>query len=89
MQQRLRRLRTTWYTDTLFAKEKLMMKNVRVTFKKLDGVSEDDMKHGFVKPGYKFCGTHMIFNIKMDGKFTRKARLIADGHTTNAPSSIT
>ena len=47
------------------------------------------MKNGKVKPGYKFCGTHMIFDIKMDGKFTRKARLVADGHTTDAPSSIT
>lgn len=31
----------------------------------------------------------MIFDIKMDGKFTRKARLVADGHKTKAPSSIT
>ena len=31
----------------------------------------------------------MVFDIKMDGKFTRKARLVADGHTTATPSSIT
>ena len=31
----------------------------------------------------------MIFDIKMDGKFTRKARLVADGHKTEAPSSLT
>ena len=42
-----------------------------------------------MKPGYSFCGTHMIFDIKMDGKFTRKARLVANGHLTDAPSSIT
>ena len=30
----------------------------------------------------------MIFDIKMDGKFTRKARLVTDGHKTNVPSSI-
>ena len=47
------------------------------------------MKKGKVKPGYKYCGLHMIFDIKMDGMFTRKARLVADGHTTGAPSSIT
>ena len=47
------------------------------------------MKSGKVKPGFKYCGTHMIFDVRMDGKFTRKARLVADGHTTKAPSSIT
>ena len=31
----------------------------------------------------------MIFYIKMDGKFTRKARLVADGHTTDTPAAIT
>ena len=41
-----------------------------------------------VEPGYKYCGTHMIFDIKMDGKFTRKARLVTDGHNTHVPSSI-
>ena len=47
------------------------------------------MRTGKLKPGYKFCGTHMIFDIKMDGKFTRKARLVADGHKTDVTSSIT
>ena len=32
---------------------------------------------------------YMIFDIKLDGKFTRKARLVAGGHTTAPPSSIT
>ena len=31
----------------------------------------------------------MIFDIKMDGKFTRDARLVADGHTIAPSSSIT
>jgi len=31
----------------------------------------------------------MIFDIKMDGKFTRKARLVAGGHTTETPASST
>ena len=31
----------------------------------------------------------MIFDIKMDGLFTRKARLVADGHKTKPPTSIT
>ena len=31
----------------------------------------------------------MIFDINMDGKYTSKARLVADGHTTAPSSSIT
>ncbi len=31
----------------------------------------------------------MIFGIKMDGNFTRKARLVAGGHTTETPASST
>ena len=31
----------------------------------------------------------MIFDVKMDGSFTRKARLVADGHETKPPTSIT
>ena len=76
---------TTFWTDAI-DKE---MKNVRIAFEKLEGVSEEEMLTGKVKPGYTFCSTHMIFDIKMDGKFTRKARLVADGHKTDAPSSIT
>jgi len=31
----------------------------------------------------------MILDIKMDGAFTRKARLVADGHKTKPPASVT
>ena len=65
------------------------MSNVRIAFEKLEGVTEEEMRSGKKKPGFKFCGTHMIFDIKMDGKFTRKARLVADRHKTDAPASIT
>jgi len=47
------------------------------------------MRSGKVKPGFTYCSTHMIFDIKMDGKFARKARLVADGHKTRPRSSIT
>ena len=47
------------------------------------------MRTGKIKPGYSYCSTHMIFDIKMDGAFTRKARLVADGHKTKPPASIT
>jgi len=65
------------------------MRNVRIAFEKLDGITEDKMRTGKVKPGFTYCSTHMIFDIKMDGKFTRKARLVAVGHKTRPPSSIT
>ena len=64
------------------------MRSVRIAFEKLEGVSEEQMRSGKIKPGYKFATTHMIFDIKMDGKFTRKARLVGDGHKTDIPSSI-
>ena len=32
---------------------------------------------------------HIIFDIKMDWKFTRKARLVTNFHTTAPPSLIT
>jgi hypothetical protein len=39
--------------------------------------------------GFQETGCHVIFNVKMDGNFTRKVRLVACGHTTVAPASIT
>jgi hypothetical protein len=37
--------------------------------------------------GYKKITLHMVFDVKMD--FTRKARLVAGGHLTDPPTSIT
>ena len=37
--------------------------------------------------GYKEITVHMVFDIKMD--FTRKARLVAGGHMTDVPPSVT
>ena len=65
------------------------IRNVRIAFDKLEGITEEQMRSGKVKPGYKFITTHIIFDVKMDGKFTRKARLVGDGHKTDTPSSIT
>jgi hypothetical protein len=39
--------------------------------------------------GYKQIGTHIIFDIKLGENFRRKARLVADGHKTEPPSSVT
>jgi hypothetical protein len=37
--------------------------------------------------GYQEIGCHMVFDIKME--FSRKARFVAGGHTTEAPTSMT
>ena len=43
-----------------------------------------------IRPGYKKITCHMVFDIKMDGSFTRKVRLVADGHKTGeAPAHTT
>ena len=59
--------------------------NFRIAFEKLDGITPDEMRKGKIKPGYDHVNVHMVFDIKMDGKFTIKARLVADGHTTAPP----
>ena len=63
--------------------------NVRIEFEKLGGVTPDDMSKGKIKPGYEHVNVHMIFDINMYGKFTRKSRLVADSHITALTSSIT
>ena len=76
---------TTYWTEAI----KKEMKNCRKAFEKLIGVTPKDMRTGKLKPGYKEIKCHMIFTIKMDGKFTRKARYVAGGHLTDPPASIT
>ena len=75
---------TLWY-DAI-QKE---MKNVRVAFQVWEEGDVDDAKRGQKLVGYQQIRCHMIFDIKMDGRFTRKARFVAGGHTTDTPSSIT
>ena len=62
------------------------MDNVRVSLNVLKGVKTEQKREVKVKPGYKYVGTHMIFDIKMDGKFNCRTRIVAGGHNT-APSS--
>ena len=67
----------TFWADTI-AKE---MKDVRAAFKiLLDGQS--------APIGYQKIPCHMIFDIKMKD-FCRKAHLVAGGHRTKAPTTIT
>lgn len=39
--------------------------------------------------GWQKITTHLIFDVKLGENFRRKARLVADGHKTNTPSSVT
>ena len=70
-----------WTMD--IAKE---MTNTHILFENLDGVTPGDIRKGRIKPGYEHVNVHRVFDINMDGNFTRKARLVADGHTTASPS---
>ena len=64
------------------------MTNVRIEFENIDGMTPEQMRTGKIKPGYKYFSTHMIFYIKIGGKFASKDILVADAHNTDAPASI-
>ena len=59
--------------------------NVRIEFDKLGGITPDDITKGYIKPVYDQVNVHMIFDINMDGKLNRKARLKDDCYTTAPP----
>jgi hypothetical protein len=67
---------TLW--GDVIAKE---MKNVRVAF----DIKE---KHAMPPIGHQEIRCHGIFDVKMDG-FARKYRMVAGGHTTEAPQTLT
>jgi hypothetical protein len=37
--------------------------------------------------GYKFVSTYIVFDVKLGENYPSKARLVADGHKTDAPTS--
>ena len=57
------------------------LKNVCVAFKILDQTDPDPI-------GYQKIKCHMVFDVKMED-FHRKARLVAGGHVTKAPTMVT
>ena len=65
------------------------MNRVKVVWAAADGVSskqaQTDKESSMI--GYQEIRCHVIFNVKMD--FTRKARFVAGGHTTDTPGLIT
>ena len=58
------------------------MLNVRIAFKTL---SDDDQ----VPPGYQQMKCHMIFDVKLEQRFRKKARMVAGGHTVECPPHMT
>jgi len=58
------------------------MKNNRIAFE----VHERDVSKLI---GFKEITGHVIFDIKLGENFRRKARFCADGHKTDAPTSVT
>lgn len=64
------------------------LSKVKVAFEK-SHLSPEDMRRGQSRPGYQEIKCHWVFDVKMDGNFTRKARLVAGGHTTETPTSMT
>ena len=65
------------------------MTKVKVAWKHHEGHTPDDVRAGKATDliGFQEIGCHMVFDVKMD--FTRKARFVAGGHTTETPSNIT
>ena len=63
-------------TDFWMKAIKKETKNMWIAFEKKEGVTKEEMENSKVMPGYNYVTTHMIFDIKIDGKFTRKARLL-------------
>ncbi len=75
---------TFWYDS--IQKE---MSNVRIAFTADENVTPEQARTNKFYVGFQEIKCHMVFVIKMDGKFTRKSRLVAGGHTTDAPAAIT
>ena len=59
------------------------MKNVRPAFEVFEG-DEHQLPSGFQE-----IKCHMIFDVKIGENFRRKARLVAGGHTTDTPATLT
>ena len=67
------------------------MKNVQVAFELFDEAitSNEEAIKELKQKGYQQIDCHMIFDIKMGENFRRKARMVAGGHKTSTPSSLT
>jgi hypothetical protein len=61
---------------------KLEMQNVRIAFEEFDGDPN-------ALVGYTQITGHLVFDVKLDENFRRKAQYCADGHKSGAPASVT
>ena len=59
------------------------MKNVRPTFEVFEGGTDQ------LPGGYQEIKCDMIFDVKIGENFRRKSRLVAGGHTTETPATLT
>ena len=59
------------------------MRNVRPAFEVFEGQVED------IPKDYQLMRCHMIFDVKFGENFRRKARLVAGGHMTDTPNTLT
>ena len=59
------------------------MRNVRPAFEVFEGHVEN------IPKDYQFMRCHMIFDVKFRENFRRKARLVAGGHMTDTPNTLT
>ena len=59
------------------------MKNVRIAFEKWE------KGEGEIPKAYTEIKCHMVFDVKLGENFRRKARMVAGGHMTEAPASLT
>ena len=74
---------TTFWRDAI-EKE---LKRVKVAWEERSDLQLEEIRAGNQLIGYTEINCHMIFDVKME--FTHKARFVAGGHMTEAPSSIT
>lgn len=58
------------------------MKNVRPAFEEFEGTADKLV-------GYQKIRCHIVWDVKLGENFRRKARLVAGGHTTDTPTSLT
>ena len=59
------------------------MRNVQPAFEVFEGTKDQ------LPVGYQFMKCHMIFDVKFGENFRRKARLVAGGHMTETPATLT
>jgi hypothetical protein len=77
-------------TDFWMKAIKKEMNKVDVAFDFCDAWTPEQVRQGLARGdfvGFQEIKCHMIFDVKMD--LTRKARMVAGGHTTETPASLT